>query len=80
LLTFGEGWHNNHHAHPTSAAHGLTWYEIDANWYGIWALKTLGLAWDVKRVNLAEIEAGLVAAPNGRLVAPEVTESWAAGD
>ena len=29
LLTFGEGWHNNHHAHPTSARHGLAWYEFD---------------------------------------------------
>ena len=29
LLTFGEGWHNNHHAYPTSARHGLRWYEID---------------------------------------------------
>ena len=44
ILTFGEGWHNNHHAHPTSARHGLKWYEIDMNWYGIWALKKLGLA------------------------------------
>ena len=35
LLTFGEGWHNNHHAHPTSAPHGLAWYEIDLNWTGI---------------------------------------------
>ena len=35
LLTFGEGWHNNHHAHPTSARHGLRWYEIDLNWLGI---------------------------------------------
>ena len=32
LLTFGEGWHNNHHAHPTSARHGLAWYEIDLSW------------------------------------------------
>ena len=39
LLTFGEGWHNNHHAHPVSARHGLRWYEVDMNWYGIWALK-----------------------------------------
>ena len=44
LLTFGEGWHNNHHAHPTSARHGLKWYEIDMNWYGIWMLKLFGLA------------------------------------
>jgi hypothetical protein len=39
LLTFGEGWYNNHHAHPTSSHHGLKWYEVDMNWYGIWALK-----------------------------------------
>ena len=48
LLTFGEGWHNNHHAHPTSARHGLAWYEFDFNWIGISILKMLGLAWDVK--------------------------------
>ncbi|MGB9074047.1 MAG: fatty acid desaturase [Terriglobales bacterium] len=48
MLSFGEGWHNNHHAHPQSARHGLAWYEFDLNWYGISALRTLGLAWDVK--------------------------------
>ena len=51
LLTFGEGWHNNHHAHPTSARHGLAWYEVDLNWIGIRTLRALGLAWDVKRAN-----------------------------
>ena len=50
LLTFGEGWHNNHHAHPTSARHGLKWYEIDMNWYGIWTLKVFGLATQIKHV------------------------------
>ena len=50
LLTFGEGWHNNHHAHPTSARHGLHWYEIDLNWLGIRALQLLGLAHSIKRV------------------------------
>ncbi|HSS21296.1 MAG TPA: fatty acid desaturase [Pyrinomonadaceae bacterium] len=50
LLTFGEGWHNNHHAHPTSARHGLKWYEIDLNWWGIRALHSLGLAKRIKRV------------------------------
>jgi hypothetical protein len=81
LLTFGEGWHNNHHAHPTvSARHGLTWYEIDMNWYGIWTLKQLGLAWDIKRVRLADLETGLVAAPNGRLVTATLAEGAAAGD
>ena len=38
LLTGGEGWHNNHHAHPVSARHGLRWYEIDPNFWGIWLL------------------------------------------
>jgi len=47
ILTFGEGWHNNHHSHPQSARHGLAWYEIDLNWYGISVLRMLGLAWDV---------------------------------
>ena len=48
LLTFGEGWHNNHHAHPQLARHGLAWYELDLNWYGISTLRMLGLAWDIK--------------------------------
>jgi sn-1 stearoyl-lipid 9-desaturase len=50
LLTFGEGWHNNHHAHPRAARHGLAWYEIDLNWWGIRALQLLGLARDIKLV------------------------------
>jgi len=80
LLTFGEGWHNNHHAHPTAAQHGFTWYEVDVNWYGIWALKTLGLAWDIKRVKLADLEKGLEPTPNGRLITVAVPEGVAAGD
>ncbi|HMK30555.1 MAG TPA: fatty acid desaturase [Terriglobales bacterium] len=52
ILTFGEGWHNNHHAHPQSARHGLAWYEVDINWYGIWCLQKLGLAWDIKLARL----------------------------
>ncbi len=51
LLTGGEGWHNNHHAHPVSARHGLKWYEFDPNYYGIWLLKKLGLARDIKIAN-----------------------------
>jgi fatty-acid desaturase len=53
LLTFGEGWHNNHHAHPQSSRHGLAWYEFDPNWYGILALRSVGLAWDVKARRLS---------------------------
>jgi fatty-acid desaturase len=44
LITGGEGWHNNHHAHPVSARHGLRWYEFDINYYGIWLLEKVGLA------------------------------------
>ena len=55
MLSFGEGWHNNHHAHPQSARHGLAWYEFDLNWYGIAALRTVGLAWDVKVPSAARL-------------------------
>ena len=54
ILAFGEGWHNNHHAHPTSARHGLAWYEIDMNWYLIRALEALGLVTNVKAVQIEE--------------------------
>jgi fatty-acid desaturase len=50
LITFGEGWHNNHHAHPRAARHGLAWYELDINWIGIRALQLLGLARDIKLI------------------------------
>jgi len=53
LLTGGEGWHNNHHAHPVSARHGLKWYEIDPNFYGIWLLARLGLA---KKIQVAKYD------------------------
>ena len=48
LLTFGEGWHNNHHAHPTSARHGLLWYELDLSWIQITMLSWLGVATSVR--------------------------------
>lgn len=48
LLSFGEAWHNNHHAFPQSARHGLQWWQVDINSYFIRCLETVGLAWDVK--------------------------------
>jgi stearoyl-CoA desaturase (Delta-9 desaturase) len=51
LLAFGEGWHNNHHAFPRSAFHGLHWWQFDVSSYLIWALERLGLARDVYRVS-----------------------------
>jgi stearoyl-CoA desaturase (delta-9 desaturase) len=53
ILTGGEGWHNNHHAHPVSARHGLAWYEFDINYYGIWLLEKVGLA---KKVQIAKFD------------------------
>jgi stearoyl-CoA desaturase (delta-9 desaturase) len=55
LVTFGEGWHNNHHAHPRAARHGLTWYEIDVNWLGIRALQLVGLARDIRLISKEQI-------------------------
>jgi stearoyl-CoA desaturase (delta-9 desaturase) len=54
LLTFGEGWHNNHHAHPTSARHGLAWYEIDFSWMQIYVLRALGIATNVTVAQLPD--------------------------
>ena len=54
LMTFGEGWHNNHHAHPTSARHGLAWYEFDPSWIQISIMKFLGIASAVKVAQLPD--------------------------
>jgi stearoyl-CoA desaturase (Delta-9 desaturase) len=51
LPTFGESWHNNHHAFPTSAAHGMRKHEIDVSAMVIRALEGVGLAWDVVRID-----------------------------
>ncbi|KAJ0794578.1 putative fatty acid desaturase domain, acyl-CoA desaturase [Helianthus annuus] len=48
LLSFGEGWHNNHHAFEYSARHGLEWWQIDVGWYIIRFLEVVGLATNVK--------------------------------
>jgi stearoyl-CoA desaturase (delta-9 desaturase) len=54
ILAWGEGWHNNHHAYPRSARHGLKWYEFDANWVQILLMRKIGLAKDVYAVDLNE--------------------------
>ena len=57
LITFGEGWHNNHHAHPTSARHGLVWYEFDASWIQLKMLKFLGVA---RSIRVASVKSALL--------------------
>ncbi len=48
MLAFGEGWHNNHHAFPTSARHGLKWWQFDSSWVIIKIMEKLGLIWNVR--------------------------------
>jgi len=50
LLTFGEGWHNNHHHYPGSARQGFFWWELDLTWYGLRLLAALGLIWELRPV------------------------------
>ena len=55
IISNGEGWHNNHHAFPSSAAFGLKRREIDFGYWLIRLLEKLGLAWDVKSPSTAHI-------------------------
>jgi fatty-acid desaturase len=48
LISWGEGWHNNHHAFPFSARHGLRWFEVDLTWWHVRVLAFLRLADRVK--------------------------------
>jgi stearoyl-CoA desaturase (delta-9 desaturase) len=61
LLSFGESWHNNHHAFPTSATHGLRWWELDIASLVIRSLERVGLAWDVVRIDPARQQSKLLA-------------------
>ncbi len=54
LLTFGEGWHNNHHAHPVSARHGLAWWEFDISWVTLKIFNAIGLVSDLKVAKVRE--------------------------
>ncbi len=51
-LTYGEGWHNNHHAFQTSARHGLRWWEVDMTYIAIWTMKTCRIAYNIKLVKV----------------------------
>ncbi|MCD0448227.1 fatty acid desaturase [Actinocorallia sp. API 0066] len=69
LASFGESWHNNHHAFPRSASHGMRWYEPDVSALVIGTLRRVGLAWDVITIDRARQEAraeGLARAGGGR--------------
>lgn len=56
IFSHGEGWHNNHHAFPTSARHGLKWWQFDLSWLIIHSLEKCGLAWNVKLPTQSQLE------------------------
>lgn len=64
VATFGESWHNNHHAHPVSARHGLVWYEFDITWITLQLFRAIGLVWDIKVAKVTQVpnESDVVAA------------------
>jgi stearoyl-CoA desaturase (delta-9 desaturase) len=71
VLALGEGWHNNHHAFPTSARQGLRWWQFDSSWLIIRAMNLLGLAREVRTPTKASMEikrrsASPVPSPSGR--------------
>ena len=76
LATLGEGWHNNHHHFPTSARQGFFWWEVDFTYYGLKALESMGLIWDVKTVpekvrdSGRRVESALAVRPGSRIPLP----------
>jgi stearoyl-CoA desaturase (delta-9 desaturase) len=58
ILSWGEGWHNNHHRYPVAARAGFAWYEIDVNYYLIRALAALGIVWGVREVPARVLQEG----------------------
>ena len=57
VLGHGEGWHNNHHAFPSSARHGLRWWQFDLSWIVIRLMQFLGLAWNIRTPSAEALEA-----------------------
>jgi stearoyl-CoA desaturase (Delta-9 desaturase) len=61
VLALGEGWHNNHHAFPSSARHGLAWWQFDVSWIVIRTMQVLGLVWDVRLPSAGALKARHIA-------------------
>jgi len=74
IITFGEGWHNNHHYYQSATAQGWRWYEIDISYYVIKVLSWFGLVWDL-RAPPEQVVRG--EAPLGRKVLDRVAEQLA---
>ena len=63
FITFGVGWHNNHHAFQSSARIGLKWWQVDFSYYGIWFLAKLGILKNLKLPSDTAMEARLKVGP-----------------
>ncbi|WP_422926448.1 acyl-CoA desaturase [Singulisphaera sp. PoT] len=57
IVTYGEGWHNNHHAYQTSARHGMRWWEVDMTYMMICAMKMVGIAHSIKLPKISKSKA-----------------------
>jgi len=64
LLAMGEGWHNNHHAFPRSARHGMHWTQPDSSAWLIWIFEKLGLVKEVVLISESRIQARLASQPD----------------
>jgi stearoyl-CoA desaturase (Delta-9 desaturase) len=76
VLAMGEGWHNNHHAFPTSARHGLRWWELDLSYLLIRAMALVGLAREIRLPPRDRIEAKL----RRRAVKPSQADGGSIGE
>ncbi|WP_337174978.1 fatty acid desaturase [Paludisphaera sp.] len=77
-LTYGEGWHNNHHAFQTSARHGLDWWEVDPTYMTIKGLQLVGMASDLKLPKVRKNEDGTLVDTDARPIVPPATAAPAA--
>jgi stearoyl-CoA desaturase (delta-9 desaturase) len=75
VLALGEGWHNTHHAFPTSARHGLRWWQIDVSFWVIRTLALLGLAWNLRQPTIAEQARAMIghSSVTGRMVGEQTS-------
>lgn len=81
MFAFGEGWHNNHHAHPSVAPAGHRWWEVDMTWWIIKGLRFVGLAWDVNdRVPESNVPPESNAPPAGIVPPGQASSSSRASD
>ena len=63
LITMGEGWHNNHHYYPSSAAQGFRWWQVDMSFYLLWLGEKIGLVTGLRRAPSRSVTAALSRAP-----------------